>query len=95
MVHIYALRAALRVPIRSYYPPQLLPELSSDAYSKIVYGRNVPTKLKPTITVMWTKRLVPRNIWYFVPNHIVCLSKTESGQTEAIILDKVDGISMC
>ena len=71
MVQIYALSAAVRAPIRSYYPPQVLPELSSDAYAKIECGRNITTKLKPTVSVMWPQYLVPRNVRYFVPNHFV------------------------
>ena len=30
MIHMYVLSAALNMPIRSYYPPQMSPELSSD-----------------------------------------------------------------
>ena len=41
MIHIYAISAVLNVPIRSYYPPQLQPELASDAYTKKVVGRGV------------------------------------------------------
>ena len=40
---MYALSAAIKAPIRSYYPPQLQPELASDAYSRKVIGRNVKT----------------------------------------------------
>jgi hypothetical protein len=38
---MYALSAVLRLPIRSYYPPQINPELASEPYSRKVCGRGV------------------------------------------------------
>ena len=32
MIHIYAVSAVLNTPIRSFYPPQIQPELASDAF---------------------------------------------------------------
>ena len=40
MAHVYALSAALGIPIKSYYPPQLNHELSS-AFTRTVCGRKV------------------------------------------------------
>ena len=41
MMHMYALSAVLRLPIRSYYPPQINPEFASEPYSRKVCGRGV------------------------------------------------------
>ena len=38
---MYALSAVLRLPIRSYYPPQIKPEFASEPYSRKVCGRGV------------------------------------------------------
>lgn len=41
MMHMYALSAVLRLPIRSYYPPQINPEFASEPYSRKFCGRGV------------------------------------------------------
>lgn len=41
MMNMYALSAVLRLPIRSYYPPQINPEFASEPYSRKVCGRGV------------------------------------------------------
>ena len=89
MIHMYALSAVLKMPIRSYYPPQMSPELSSDCYTRKVVGRNVRTKSDPPITVMWTQMIKPRNVRSFVPNHFVCLTEREV-QPELITIDDSD-----
>ena len=47
LAHIYAASASLRQPIRSYYPPQLHPELTSEPFTRTVVGRDV--KLSNTV----------------------------------------------
>jgi hypothetical protein len=41
MMHMYALSAVLRLPIRSYYPQQINPEFASEPYSRKFCGRGV------------------------------------------------------
>lgn len=41
MMHTYALSSVLRLPIRSYYPPQTNPEFASEPYSRKFCGRGV------------------------------------------------------
>ena len=55
MRHIYALSAALRKPIRSYYPPQLNAEFVSEPYTRKVVGRGVKSSEPPLATIMWTQ----------------------------------------
>ena len=62
MMHIYALSAVLKSPIRSVYPPQIQPELASDAFSRKVVGRNVKGSLSSDIIVMWTQMRFPLTI---------------------------------
>ena len=39
MAHMYAASAAIKKPIRSYYPPQAHPELSSEPFTRTIVGR--------------------------------------------------------
>lgn len=71
LLHIYALSAAMNIPIRSYYPPHLSMEFVSQPYSRKVCGRGVNASETQTCTVMWTQmQLTPGP---FVPNHFVPL----------------------
>jgi len=70
MMHIYALSAALKIPIRSYYPPQFAAEFVSQPYTRKVCGRGVNISGIPLCTIMWTTcaKFVSSA---FNPNHFV------------------------
>ena len=42
LAHIYAASAALKQPIRSYYPPQLHPELTSEPFHEQLFMTDIP-----------------------------------------------------
>ena len=86
MVHMYALSAAIKVPIRSYYPPQLQPEMASDAYSRKVIGRTVKGSTSTNISVMWTQMCFPKNVKRFTPNHFVTLREIGNESVETVVL---------
>ena len=86
MIHIYAISAVLNVPLRSYYPPQLQPELASDAYTKKVVGRGVKSACSSDIIIMWSQMCFPRNIERFTPNHFVTLRDIGSEPVETVIV---------
>ena len=75
MAHIYAASAALGITIRSYYPPQLIPECSSEAYTRTVVGRGVKQS-SPQVCLMWTNTSVPKQLDNFMANHFVPLLHT-------------------
>jgi len=87
MMHMYALSAVLKVPIRSYYPPQLAAEFVSQPHSRKVCGRGVNVSGIPLCTVMWTQcvKLVGSA---FVPNHFVpLLKKKTENEPDVFVVD--------
>ena len=72
MAHVYALSAAIREPIQSYFPPQLQPELSS-AFTRKVVGRGVSDELSPSVMIMWSSTIVPDTLSAYKANHFVPL----------------------
>lgn len=84
LAHIYAISNAIGEPIRSYYPPQAVPEISSDAYNKIVHCRD--HRKQPSICIMWTQMKKPIDFKSFRPNHFVNLVADEQIPTQVIDL---------
>jgi hypothetical protein len=87
MMHMYALSAVLKVPIRSYYPPQLAAEFVSQPHSRKICGRGVNVSGIPLCTVMWTQcvKLVGSA---FVPNHFVpLLKKKTENEPDVFVVD--------
>jgi hypothetical protein len=72
MAHLYAISAALKQPIQSYYPPQQIREMS-DAFTRTVRGRDVDQRLHPKVTIMWTTMRAPEFRIDFNSNHFVPL----------------------
>ncbi|KAH3738692.1 hypothetical protein DPMN_045332 [Dreissena polymorpha] len=72
MAHLYAISAALKQPIQSYFPPQQLMEMS-DAYTRTVRGRKVDQRLHLKVTVMWTSMRALECRIDFKCNHFVPL----------------------
>ena len=84
MMHMYALSAVLRLPIRSYYPPQINPEFASEPYSHKVCGRGVNISEVPVCTIMWTSCALPQGP-NLIPNHFVPLFMRTTPQTPEVI----------
>ena len=74
MGHIYALSAALQIPIKSYFPPCAQEELSS-AFCKLVCARDVNC-MEAFVHVMWTSTCVPVSKEKLSINHFVPLVKS-------------------
>lgn len=88
MIHIYALSCVLNIPIRSFYPPQIQPELASDAFSRLVVGRNVRGASSTNIVIMWTQMCVPQNVKRFSPNHFVTLREVVKENAVQVVLSE-------
>jgi len=70
MAHINALSTVLNEPIRSYYPPQANPEISSEVFTRRVVGRGV-RDCKCDVVLMWT--VVNFDPCRYISNHFVPL----------------------
>ncbi|KAL4236779.1 hypothetical protein ACF0H5_005165 [Mactra antiquata] len=70
MEQIYILSAVLNRCIKSYYPPQIHSDLSSEPYTKRVIGRGCKD-MASSITIMWTQCTEPMEM--LTPNHFVPL----------------------
>lgn len=73
MAHLYAMSAALKQPIMSYFPPQINNELSA-AFSRKVCGRQVRDSKTPAVT-MWSSMHASKLATDFRVNHFVPLVK--------------------
>jgi hypothetical protein len=60
MIHMYTLSAALRCPIRSYFPPATVNEFLSQPFSRKVTGRGVNMSVTPRAIIMWSQISAPR-----------------------------------
>jgi hypothetical protein len=91
MAHVYALSAAIGRPIRSYYPPQINPEYSSEPHTRRIVGRNV-SDTNPNIVIMWTQMKVPVTMNDFRPNHFVPLFNLDlvSETNESVLIEEPD-----
>lgn len=69
MMHLYALSAAVGVPIQSYMPP-----LTADInpFTKTVFGCNVVVNNLPKL--MWTMMTMPRRPIDYTDNHFAVMS---------------------
>ena len=54
MADIFAVSAALKFPMQSYFPPLSTAEKLSDAYRCFIYGRGVKKTLSPRCQLMWS-----------------------------------------
>ena len=87
MAHMYAASAAINKPIRSYYPPQAHPELSSEPFTRTIVGRGAKQS-NPAGCIMWTSMCIPQTLNSFSPNHFVPLvKKNESTSNIVVCLD--------
>ena len=87
LAHIYALSASIGKPIRSYFPPHMFSEFSSEPLTRKVVGRKVKLDGESVTTVMWTQMHVPRSMRDFNPNHFVPIIPTIQPITEVIDLN--------
>lgn len=83
MIHLYALSAAIQLPINSFCPAgaSSYPAGITHPYTTLVVGRHVglpdQTDHAPLIHVMWTARHVPSAKEILQPTHLVCLIPSE------------------
>ena len=84
MSHIYALSAAIKFPIKSYYPPTACNDFLTNTFSRTVFGRNVSQTMNTAAIVMWTMMSAPERAKDFHPNHFVLLNQN----TETIDIAK-------
>ena len=91
LAHMYAISSSLSRPIRSYYPPQLHPELTSEPFTRTVVGRDV--KLSNTVLcIMWTSTRVNSNVNRFTPNHFVpIVNKFKMPVSTPIVVEDIPG----
>jgi len=66
LLHIYALSAALQIPLKSYCPPST--NMSLIPLNRIVYGRGVSMSNAAATTVMWTNTFHPGMSQTFQPS---------------------------
>ncbi|XP_013400898.1 uncharacterized protein LOC106166782 [Lingula anatina] len=85
--HMYAISAALKVPLRSYCPPVLNDNFLSTPLSRRIAGRGVSQNGAPATVIMWTSSGTPETAHEFRPDHFVTLrSKIRSSHTPPIVL---------
>ena len=84
MAHMYAASAAIKKPIRSYYPPQAHPELSSEPFTRTIVGRGAKQS-NPAGCIMWTSMCIPQTLNSFSPNHFVPLVKKNESTSSIVV----------
>ena len=89
MMHLYALSAALAMPIYSYYPPTASYGLVNNPYSVVICGRDVRRSQSPDVNVMWSMSTVPRIAKNFMPDHLVVLQRKTGNESTVDIDDEV------
>ena len=81
LMHMYALSAALTIPLSSFCPSSSFMTRSVHPYTLTVFGRGVSPSIEPEIHLMWTMTYVPDNIINFKANHfsyLACLQRKTS-----------------
>ena len=73
MSHLYAISAAIQLPLKSYYPPTACNDFLTTPFSRRIYGRNVSESSPVAVTLMWTMAAPPKKATDFKPNHFVVL----------------------
>ena len=73
LLHMYAISAAIKKSLRSYYPPMLSSEFLAEPYRRKVVGHGVNSSEATTAIIMWTSARLPNMPGNFTPNHFVPL----------------------
>ena len=73
MIHIFALSAALEIPLQTFFPPTSPNQFLTEPNSRRVFGRGVSSAKSPSVNIMWTMMHCPENGRDFRPNHFVPL----------------------
>ena len=84
MQHMYALSEAIRMPIRSYYSPQIVRGFHSEPFHRKIVGHTANMSEEPAVTVMWTSQEAPLSAEDFHPIHIVPLMRKTPGWQENV-----------
>ena len=99
MIHLYALSAAVKLPINSFCPTgaSLFPVGVTHPYTKIIVGRDVQHQSDDAahIHLMWTAKHVPSENEVLCPTHLVCLipSSMTLDDSEPGSIDNTSGFS--
>ena len=86
LAHMYALSAALDVPIQSYMP-QSAAVCFTNPYTCVVRGRSVKSSSSPAFALMWTMQTVPKRYVDFRANHFVWLRPRQPSADVTIASD--------
>ena len=84
MSNIHALSAAIKFPIKSYYPPTAFNDFMTSPFLCTVFGRDVSQTINTASTVMWTMMSAHERAKDFHPNHFVLLKQN----TETVDISK-------
>jgi hypothetical protein len=92
MAHLYALSAAICMPIASYCPSAsaYASIVLGNAYTTTVYGRGASRSSHPSVTIMWTMTAQPSSRKNFEVNHYVYLVKIPESNYSSEDLDDED-----
>ena len=83
-MHVYAVSAAINLPIWSYCPANMCFDHVNHPYNVAVCGRAVRSTGSTAINLMWTMMHVPLSIQHLKPNHVVFLARKSFGTTEVV-----------
>ena len=77
MAHLYALSAAIMLPLKTFYPPLNENDEHSRRYTRLIIGRTVSRSCNESdvITLMWSQKRLPKSMKSFRPNHFVLLCR--------------------
>lgn len=81
ILHIFAVSAALGLPMQSYCPPARSDTFRSGPLTRRIYGRGVRPATIPRVVVMWTAAKMPKQSAPFRPNHFVPLQARHKDST--------------
>lgn len=85
LIHIYACSAAIEKPLGVYMPSTGPSDYRSVANTKQVYGREVSSTQRSSITLMWTSTSHSND--KFVPNHFAYLQMLTTEKEQTIYLN--------
>ena len=79
LMHMFALSAAIGIPISSFCPSVSFMANISHPYNMQIYGRDVLRTAEQKIDLLWTLTEKPTNLEMVAANHIVFLARTLKG----------------
>ena len=73
--HLYALSAAIMLPLKPFYPPLNESDEHSRRYTRLIIGRTVSRSCNESdvITLIWSQKWLPKSMKSFRSHHFVLL----------------------